>query len=235
MSILSRLTYSFEVKLNIVLQAFEFERRIKDPELQVDALLETSSSKMKTQDRAAIGHLFDTLKFMWQLGIPFRGYRYSGRPEPASDIKDLSTSTGNFRAILQFHSIGNSELAAHLKESPNATYLSPDIQNELITLIGEKILSSISSEVKDASCFAVIADETTDKLIKGQLSEVIRYLNGDTLTERCIGVINQSNLKGKALADTILSHLKSLNFPLEKMIGLDYYGAGSMSGKENGV
>ena len=63
------------------------------------------------------------------------------------------------------------ELAAHLKESPsNATYLSPDIQIELITLIGAEILSSISSEVKDASCFAVIADQTTNKLIKSQLS-----------------------------------------------------------------
>ena len=65
--------------------------------------------------------------------------------------------------------MGNPDLAAHLKESPSyATYLSPDIQNELITLIGEEILSSISSEVKDASCFAVIADETTDKSINSQ-------------------------------------------------------------------
>ena len=36
--------------------------------------------------------------------------------------------------------MGNSELAALLKESPsNATYLRPDIQNELITLIDEEI------------------------------------------------------------------------------------------------
>ena len=36
--------------------------------------------------------------------------------------------------------MGNFELAAHLKKLPsNATYLSPDIQNELITLIGEEI------------------------------------------------------------------------------------------------
>ena len=34
--------------------------------------------------------------------------------------------------------------------------------------------------------------------------------------ERCIGMTNQSNLKRKALAVTILSHLKSLT---EKMIG----------------
>ena len=191
---------------------------------------------MKTRNRAVIGHLIDTLKFMGQLGIPFRGHRDSGRLEPVSDIKDIDTSTGNFRAILQLHSMGNSEIAAHLKESPsNATYLSPDIQNELITLIGEEILSSISSEVKDASCFAVIADETTDKSIKSQLSIVVRYLKGDSLTERCIGMINQSNLKGKAIADTILSHLKSLNLPLEKMIGQGYDGASSMSGKEKGV
>ena len=43
----------------------------------------------------------------------------------------------------------NFKLAAILKESPsNATYLSQNIQNELIKLIGEEILSSISSEVK---------------------------------------------------------------------------------------
>ena len=50
--------------------------------------------------------------------------------------------------ILQLHSMGNFELAAHLKESPyNSTYLSPDIETELIILIVEEILSSISSEV----------------------------------------------------------------------------------------
>ena len=67
MSILSRLTYSLKVKLNMILQAFEIERRIEDPELQVDALLEKSSAKLKTRNRAAIGHLIDTLKFMRQL------------------------------------------------------------------------------------------------------------------------------------------------------------------------
>ena len=70
--------------------------------------------------------------------------------------------------------MGNSELAAHLKKFLNATYLSPDIQNELIIPIGEEILSSISSKVKDASCFAAIADETTDKLIQSQLSIVVK-------------------------------------------------------------
>ena len=117
MSILSRLTYSLEVKLNIFLQAFEFERRIEDLELQVDGLLETPSAKTKTRNRAAMGHLTDTLKFKGQLGIPFRGHCDSSRLELVSDIKNIDTSTGNFRAILQLHSMGNSKLAAHFEES----------------------------------------------------------------------------------------------------------------------
>ena len=117
MSVLSWFTYSSEVKLNIFVKVFEFERRIEDPELQVDALLETSSAQLKTQNRAAIGHLIDTLKFMGLLGILLRGLQDSGRLEPVRNIKDVDTSTGNFEAKLKLHSMGNSELAAHLKES----------------------------------------------------------------------------------------------------------------------
>ena len=42
-------------------------------------------------------------------------------------------------------------------------------------------------------------------------------------------------MKGKALADTILSHLKSSNLPLEKMIGQGYDAASFMFGKEKDV
>ena len=56
MSILSRLTYSLVLKLNMFLPVFEFERRIGDPELQINALAETSSAKMNTQNRAATEH-----------------------------------------------------------------------------------------------------------------------------------------------------------------------------------
>ena len=97
---------------------------------------------MKTRNRVErVQRLIDILKFMGQLGILSRRHRNSGRLEPISDIKDINTSTGNFRATLQLHSMRNSELIAHLKESPsNATYLSPDIRNELITLIGKASL-----------------------------------------------------------------------------------------------
>ena len=69
--------------------------------------------------------------------------------------------------------MGNSELNAHFKEYPsNATYLSANIQNELITLIGKEILLSIFSEVKDASCFVVIAKWEAPNLMRISKSRV---------------------------------------------------------------
>ena len=103
MSLLSRLTYSLEIKLNVFLQAFKIELRIEDLELQVDALLEMSFAKMKTRNRATTAHSIDTQKFMGQLGMPFRGHWDSGRLEPVSDIKGIDTSTGNFQTVLQLH------------------------------------------------------------------------------------------------------------------------------------
>ena len=170
---------------------------------------------MKIRNCPAIGHLIDTLKFTGQLGIPFGRQRDSGRFEPVSDINDEVTSTGSFRAILQLHSVGNSELAAHVEESRNAAYLNPDIQIKLITIIGEEILSSYSSEVKDASCFAVV-----------QFVQIVQ------ISPICP---NQSNLEVQALADTILSHLKYLNLPLKKMINQDHDRTSSVSGKQKGV
>ena len=62
--------------------------RIEDLNLQVDALLEAFSAKTKASNRAAIGHVIDTLWLKRQLDIPFRGHRDSGRIEPVSLIKD---------------------------------------------------------------------------------------------------------------------------------------------------
>ena len=72
MSILTRLVYSLEVKLNIFLQVLELEHPMQEPEMQVSALIETSSAKIKTRNRVAIGRLIDTLKFMGLVGHFFQ-------------------------------------------------------------------------------------------------------------------------------------------------------------------
>ena len=70
----------------IFLQAYDFESRAEDPNLQVDALLKAFFAKTKARNRGTVEYLTDTLKLMGQLGVPFRRHRDSGRIKLASDI-----------------------------------------------------------------------------------------------------------------------------------------------------
>ena len=61
--------------------------------------------------------------------------------------------------------------------SKKATYISKDIQNELIQLFGAEISGHIVKKVKAAKYFAIIADETTDSSHREQLCLCIRYID----------------------------------------------------------
>ena len=60
----------------------------------------------------------------------------------------------------------------------HATYLSPDIQNQMIEVIGSAISKEIIRRVKEATFFAIIADETPDSGKIEQLSLLVRYMFG---------------------------------------------------------
>ena len=71
---------------------------------------------------------------------------------------------GNFLSLMKL--IGNNDikLKQHLDmpKLRNATYLSPEIQNEMIDVIGNKILQpSIVQEVRDAKIYTIVVDEVT--------------------------------------------------------------------------
>ena len=53
-SIPSWLQYFSKIKQNIFLDAFEFERRIKDPESQLHAFLEACSAMMKARSHTVV-------------------------------------------------------------------------------------------------------------------------------------------------------------------------------------
>ena len=59
----------------------------------------------------------------------------------------------------------------------NATYTSPDIQNQVIDVLGDHILEKVLTKVKKAQYFSLIADEVTDSSNKEQLGLVLRYVN----------------------------------------------------------
>ena len=87
---------------------------------------------------------------------------------------------GNFRALLRFRvrGGGDKELANHLKNAPrNTSYLSADIQNEIIDICFDIILKQIVNRLNSARCFTVLADETTDIAGIEQFSLCARYFD----------------------------------------------------------
>ncbi len=71
---------------------------------------------------------------------------------------------GNFRALLRYRvSSGETVLKAHLEsESKNVFYLSPKVQNEIITACNHIMLCKLKAMINSAECFTVLADETAD-------------------------------------------------------------------------
>jgi len=70
---------------------------------------------------------------------------------------------GNFMATLHLIARHDKVLQQHLQQPKgNCKYTSPQIQNELIEVIGRDIIQkSILDEVKEARYFSVLADEVT--------------------------------------------------------------------------
>lgn len=102
-------------------------------------------------DRVAINRerlksIVNTIVLCGRQNIPLRGHYDSG-----TDVeKHTSANHGNFWALLKFRvEAGDKVLEEHLTiAARNATYTSADIQNQIITILGDHIREQIIQNVK---------------------------------------------------------------------------------------
>ena len=79
------------------------------------------------------------------------------------------------------------------KAGKNATYLSPDIQNQLICAMADKVLENILVEVKEAKFFSILIDETPDVAHQKQVTFILWYVDSQcSVQERFIGLLQVS-------------------------------------------
>lgn len=133
---------------------------------------------------------------------------------------------------------GDKNLANHLETAPrNATYLSPEIQNEVINACSSMIIEQLVSKINSAKCFTVLADETTDISGIEQFSLCVRYLDifKKEMREDFLKFVPVPDVTGKGLATTLMDSLKELGLELKYLRGQGYDGAAAMSGHFNGV
>ena len=95
------------------------------------------------------------------------------------------------------------------KEPKNVTYLSPDIQNLILQIMGKMIRGSICDEVQHAGYFSLLADETKDLSKQEQHAIVLTYLDKEgTINERFLTFVEATNLNAVSLSNYLIKVLE---------------------------
>ena len=147
---------------------------------------------------------------------------------------------GNFLGLIKMQiDLGDSFLKELVEKPAGATkYLSPSIQNEIIKMLGDATRRNIINKIKDAPCFSLIFDTTSDICRVDQISIIVRWVDSSTvsITETFIGFIVASDGgTAKALSKTVIAYLVSVGLNPLKIRGQGYDGATVMSGDKGGV
>ncbi|KAL4104542.1 hypothetical protein QTP88_019837 [Uroleucon formosanum] len=126
---------------------------------------------------------------------------------------------GTFRALMRMRmNFGDKMMTDRIENGAiKAMYISPTIQNNLITIIGKIIIKILI-----------------------QMSFCVRYVDEDPehqfiLREGFLKFVSVENTTSKNIANVILETIKCLGIDSKYMVGQGYDGAASMSGNFNGV
>ena len=191
----------------------------------VGVLLDRQGRKVIQDNRQYVKALLESLLFCAQQGIALRGHR-----ESMEERQDPSTNPGNFRSLVTLLSRHSDVVRKQLHERPrNASWLGNHIQNELVQIMAEMVLSNITAEVKEACYFTIIADETKDISKREQLSIVLRYVYKGIVHERFVGYVHAHELDASALSQYILKMLSDMDTDIAYCVSQCYNGASVMS------
>lgn len=132
-----------------------------------------------------------------------------------------------------------------LERKSKINYLSPRIQNDIITLLTQKVKGQIVNEIKDADFYSVIMDTTQDISKVDQLSQVFRYVtivkdHNETPTEMKInesflGFLAVHHQSALGLEKDIVKLLETEGIYINRCRGQGYDGASAMFGAYSGI
>ena len=133
-------------------------------------------------------------------GLPLRG----------KDEVIGSPSNGNYLGVIEVLSKYDSFLAQHItmfvnKGRGHTSYLSSTICEELISLMGSKVLDTVIEELKSAKLYSVSVDSTPDVTHSDQLTFIVRYVLPTGPKERFLRFLPMIGHTGQVIAEMILS------------------------------
>ena len=190
------------------------------------------------ENRRKITPIIETIILCGRHGIPLKGHRDSGSLtcESEKNVED-NNNDGNLRALLRY-GMKHDQVFKNdfLSAGRNSQYISPRMQNEIMSICNDLILKRLVDSINRSRFFSVLADETTDISCQEQLTLCARHVSDDfAIEESFLQFVPITDLSGKNLASTILNNLSDTGIDVSKMRGQGYDGATAMSGRLNGA
>ncbi|KAH9638834.1 hypothetical protein HF086_012787 [Spodoptera exigua] len=178
--------------------------------------------------------MFDIIKFLAKQNLALRGHIEN----------DTSTNRGNFLELVHLIAKYDPVLREHLVRSKmcgkiSIPYMSPQIQNEFIAILGNNVRQHIIGQIKKAKYYSIIFDSTPDLSHKDQTSQVLRYVvieNEEVnVVESFIDFIETKDKTAEGISNMILNKLQTDDLDISNCRGQAYDNAAVMAGKHSGV
>ncbi len=197
--------------------------------LQSQTLISSILSRQQIQDnRHYINTIIEVLLYCALQELPLRGHRKG----------ENSINKGNFLELIDVISNHDTVVKNKLHLGPrNAIYTSHGIQDELIKIIGNKVVQRICEQVKEAGFYSIIADESRDSSKQEQMSLAVRYvdMSDGSVNEHFLTFIQAERLDASSLSSYIKQLFTKYDFDFNKMVSQGYDGVSVMSGRCSGV
>ena len=188
----------------------------------IGAQLSAQHDADQRHHRQMLMKLLSCIKYLARQGLPFRGH-----------YEDVESFEGNLYQLLLLQAQDCPEMKTWLRKKE---YISPEIINEIIMIMGQSVLRELLGEIKSSLWFSILADEATDISHHEQMSLSIRWVDdGYTIHEDTLGLIQLPDTKSRTIFDAIKDILIRCSLPLSQCRGQAFDGAANMSGIRNGV
>ena len=189
------------------------------------------------KNRLALTAIFDCVRYCGMQGIALRGH---GDEKKSGNLWNLLWIIGRY----------NADINSYMTSQSSIRFLSPEIQNEMLTIlslmVSRKIIAIVKLEsqifftpadgITNSYVFSLIADETSDISNKEQVSICIRYCSNSFISgEVFFGFFETCKTDSTTLFNLIKDGLLRLGLDISGLRGQGYDGGSNMAGKVNGV
>ena len=183
--------------------------------------LSQQHAAQKLKNRQALYQILSSIRFLGRQGLAVRG--------------DRNESDSNFQQLLRMKAEDDPNLAEWLRRRENV-YTSPEIQNEIIKVMGLQVLRDVSADLQGSLFLTLMADETTDSSNREHVTLILRRVTQELeVHEEFLGLYHVSSIDADMLTRAIKDVLIRMNLPFEKLHGQCYDGASAMSSSKRGV